>query len=54
MKESAEITLRQIWSRQGVPVHRQDEMIAEIERKASGQYLSNLFKLAEKREEDKS
>ena len=54
VREGPEQQLRDIWSRQGVPEHEQDRMIAEIEHKASATYLSNMFKLAEIREGKKS
>lgn len=49
MKEGPEITLRRIWSGQGMPTAEQDRMIAEIEYKASDGYRRNVFKLIEKR-----
>jgi hypothetical protein len=44
---AAERACRDLWSKQGVPEHRQDEMIADITRKASAAYWRNAFRLAE-------
>lgn len=40
---NADAELRALWTSMGVPVDRQNELIAEIEAKASPEYLAKLF-----------
>ena len=39
-----EVRLRKIWNEEGVPLERQEEILADIERKADPKYLERLFR----------